>query len=589
MTEAIKKHYWTALAVSVLLCTLVAIGAFCARTQPHTDEVWSYMLSNKYDSPFLYALCPGVGVEIENVDGFILSLQKYFNHWHDGKYYRDALTVQPGEQFAYGRVYHNQSLDVHPPLYYYLLHTICSFFPNQFSWWFAFSINLMFYIGSMVLIFVIGNALGMEKSRSLLASMFWGLSSAGIYEVCFLRMYMMMTFIMLCVTYLNILISRSFNVKYVAITYLLCTLGELTHYYAYIYIFFITLFCVIYLFNRREYKHGILYGLAILLSVATAVTFYPVFLKQMFSGIYGDYIANGYANIGLALSLFNMIHLVLQSYTGINILSLRHVLTSILIISYLLHLLALLHRALKQDSVSSSYFERLREIWHFVLRTDRHYLNTLFRKIGDSSWKLILFSLLTSSFVIANFSTSGMGVFTIRYMFAVLPLFSIFMVHYTEMLLFYIFANKKNRASYQLLVMSTLCAIGVFGSYLSSGESNFLHKNDSMASDYRRYFENSDIVLVDKTNYAQAFTPWLMNSNKVFPTGDINSYVSTILSNYKDTRLYLIVSSSLSNYGKPEIDCYLSTVVPGRYSYVGTCYCSTNNSNNYLFYQIKGK
>ena len=181
MTKAIQEHYWMILATSVLLCTFVVIGTFRARTQPHMDEVFSYNLSNQYGFPLLH--------------------QDYFHHWHDGEYYRDALTVQPEERFDYRRVCYNLSLDVHPPLYYFSLHTICSLFPNQFSWWFAFSINIVFYIGSIILIFMIGNALGMAKSRSLLAAVFWGLSSAGINEVCFLRMYMMLTFIMLCVTY----------------------------------------------------------------------------------------------------------------------------------------------------------------------------------------------------------------------------------------------------------------------------------------------------------------------------------------------------------------------------------------------------
>lgn len=588
MIEAIQEHYRTALAVSVLLCALIATGTFCTRTQPHTDEVWSYMLSNKYDSPFLYAHGPGIGEESGNIYDFVLeesqSYQDYFHHWHDGEYYRDALTVQPGEQFAYDRVSYNQSLDTHPPLYYFLLHTICSFFPNQFSWLFAFSINIVFYIGSMVLIFRIGNALGMEESRSLLASIFWGLSSAGIYEVCFLRMYMMLTFIMLYVTYLYVRMSHSFSIKCVAITALMCTLGFLTHYYAYIYIFFLTLFYIIQLFCRREYAHGILHGLTILLSVGVAVTLFPAVLKHVFSGLFGVFVAHG-THPGFVFAFFDMLHLVLQSYTGINI-SLRYILPGIFIAGYLLHLIALLRRAWKRNSVSNSCFERILRIGRFIFRADKHYLHILFQKMGDSSWKLILFSVLASSVVIVNISPN-MRLLTVRYLFTTLPCFSLLLLHYTEMLLFSRRGKTDNRSPHQMAVMCTICAASVLSSHMFSGDSNFLHNIDDTTGDYRQYFKNSNIVLVDGTHYTQAFTPWLMSSLEVFPTDKIDPNVYAILSNYndKDTPLYFVISSHY--YEKSAMDQYLSTAVPGRYSYIGAYHCSTDNPDYYLFYKIK--
>ena len=57
--------------------------------------------------------------------------------------YDDYMKVQNGQRFDYVNVWRNQTNDVHPPLYYALIHTICSVFPNKFSKWFAAGINVI--------------------------------------------------------------------------------------------------------------------------------------------------------------------------------------------------------------------------------------------------------------------------------------------------------------------------------------------------------------------------------------------------------------------------------------------------------------
>ncbi len=401
----------------------------------------------------------------------------------------------------------------------------------------------------------------------------------------------------------------SFNAKYVVIISLLCTLGFLTHYYAYIYIFFLTLFYIIYLFYRREYKRGVLYGLAILISVGVAVALYPAVLKHVLSSVYGKDIVHG-SHPGELISFFDMLRLVLQSYTGVNV-SLLYILPGILIVGYLLHLVVLLRRAWKQDCISNSYVGRLKGIGRFILEFDKCCLRTLYQKLGDSSWKLVLISVLAYSVIIVNV-TPYVGVTTIRYLYVVLPLFSVFMVHYVDILLFSFLTKLEKKALAQVIILCALCAFSVLGSYVSSRYSNFLRNTDGMdmdylnyfskypnflrntdsMSDYRKYFENSNIITVDLTPstsiYTYALMPWLMNSMKVFPTDKIDASVTAILSDYddRDVPLYFVV---IAYYDKSKIDQYLSTVIPGRYSYMGAYHCSVDNFAYHLFYKIKEK
>ena len=71
--------------------------------------------------------------------------------FQEGKYiiskelfYKKYLSVNKTSRFNYYKVWENQSKDVHPPMYYVFLHSICSLFPEKFSKCYAGSINLFF-------------------------------------------------------------------------------------------------------------------------------------------------------------------------------------------------------------------------------------------------------------------------------------------------------------------------------------------------------------------------------------------------------------------------------------------------------------
>ena len=51
-------------------------------------------------------------------------------------------------RFNYASVYYNQIQDVHPPLFYMLVHTISSIFNNTFSKYIICAVSLPFFIGT---------------------------------------------------------------------------------------------------------------------------------------------------------------------------------------------------------------------------------------------------------------------------------------------------------------------------------------------------------------------------------------------------------------------------------------------------------
>ena len=68
--------------------------------------------------------------------------------WKTKEQAKEYMTVSSDEIFNYWSVYYNQSRDVHPPLFYMLVHLVSSICLNTFTKYIIFAINLIFYIAS---------------------------------------------------------------------------------------------------------------------------------------------------------------------------------------------------------------------------------------------------------------------------------------------------------------------------------------------------------------------------------------------------------------------------------------------------------
>lgn len=114
-----------AFIVILLFQTILMVAKGYEKDFFHVDEALTFMLANSE-----------YGLEVP---------EKYKNEWRPGSDYYDLLTVSADNTFNYKQVYINQTNDVHPPLYYFVIHTVSSFFPLQFSKWFGILPNIFFF------------------------------------------------------------------------------------------------------------------------------------------------------------------------------------------------------------------------------------------------------------------------------------------------------------------------------------------------------------------------------------------------------------------------------------------------------------
>ncbi len=271
--EKRKKINWVYIVLGIMI--VVQLGTLIYSFQfkkegCHSDELWSYGYANSYYQKDIY----------QNEKSEPINC----NEWVSGDVLRDYLVVNEGEQFKYASVYQNQINDLSPPLHSMLLHTICSFFPERFSLWFSFSINIVAFIVSMIFLFKTAKLLK-NDIFALCCCVLYGFSLGARDTFIYLRMYALCTAFFMVITYHLLLYldkskknRKAYNI-HLAIVAVVSFLAFLTHYYMIAVMGIMTfLICIMLLFQKRI-KVMFTYGLSMLGTFLLSIGAFPSLLR----------------------------------------------------------------------------------------------------------------------------------------------------------------------------------------------------------------------------------------------------------------------------------------------------------------------
>ncbi len=278
---------------------MAAAFYFCTQKQGfHEDEYYTYYSTARTD-----------GFYIE--DG----------QWMDREVYRKEFVVLPDAGFQYGLVRLVQSWDVHPPMYYWVFHTVQSLTPGVFSKWTGLGINLVIHgINIILLTYMSYLVSGRDAGLSLFITLFWGFSPAVMSGVVFIRMYELLTMFVLLCALLHIRAVAENRAKLsvmrclvpvAAVTYL----GFLTHYYYVIFLFYLGIaFCLWLLWRDRALWNCLRYGAACGAALALAYLTYPSCLGQMFRGQRGAQATQNFRELSNTLERFGFFYDLMNRY-----------------------------------------------------------------------------------------------------------------------------------------------------------------------------------------------------------------------------------------------------------------------------------
>ena len=464
---------------SIILVQLLICTYFMAYKKHYyyADDIYSYGAANSYGK-----LNP-------------LQDEKY-NVWIDGNTLVDFLTVSREEAFSYKNLNKTMELDAHPPFYFVLLRTVCSFTPGVFSKWSGYVINAIGFIILQIFLYRLTLYISHERSIAILVMTFFGVTSATVNMMCFLRMYMLSTgfavaFTFYCLKYVWESEEKIFNMN-LFLAGLFLYLDAVTDYFSIIYAFFLALLLSSALLLKKKIKQALCFGISMLASVLLMFITFPVVFKQFRSDQPG---LSGAKNYPYLLQLRTGIHVIMNSIFGISTpvypsMIGYYCLWTICALTILYFILLFLFR--KEAWFRKSIKNVLTKCRN-IAKSSLPYVQTLFPIVAGC----MIIVLIYSRFLLIYYYFYN----SIRYFYLVTPFIA---------MTFLIFIFKGLRSDY----IRMLCTVVLIGISLIFGNKSFLG-NRNMSVDLLAETSGADVIVIEKkTDYFTYHIADIMECNE---------------------------------------------------------------------------
>lgn len=243
------------------------------------DEILSGNLNEKISKIVYYFKNP---TEFMNRYNELVQEEKPI--WKTNEDAKEYLTIMKEDVFNFFSVYYNQSRDVHPPLFYILVHIFSTIWFGTFSKYIIFSINLIFFILTCLVLREILKLLNKEY-LSIPTIILYGLSIGAVSIMIFLRMYQMLIFFIVYSIFVHLQILKNnleIDKKSRNQLILVTILGFLTQYYYCIFALFEFVVLGIILVIRKKYNVLKKYFKYNLISAIVGVLMFPASIYHIF-------------------------------------------------------------------------------------------------------------------------------------------------------------------------------------------------------------------------------------------------------------------------------------------------------------------
>ena len=212
-------------------------------------------------------------------------------NWFTQSFFKQYIVTD--KPFNYAQVILNQTKDVHPPLYYLILHTIFSMNPGEYTPSMAFGMNFVSYIVNTAVIYLLVS----RHSKSILApaitSVFYLSNPLVLKILTLLRMYQLVSSFSLLFIFSGLEVVLKKKPAYILLA-LFTLLGGLTHYYFYYTLIAVCIVFGIILLSRKRWKSllGSAFSVAVP-ALANLFVIFPATQDHLFSedpiGAHGSY------------------------------------------------------------------------------------------------------------------------------------------------------------------------------------------------------------------------------------------------------------------------------------------------------------
>lgn len=258
-----KKNKSIVLVIAVLLQISFFVFMQLHVSRVGGDGIFTYTLAN---NPYAYEY---IGPEF-----------KYFpnnNGWTDASVLKESYVVQDYDKFNFSAVYFHQRIDNHPLLYYSLVHFFSSLGSGEWSTLYTMIVNLIFVIASDILLIRLFEKIFGNEIYAIVPIIAFCLS-VTIQQLAVLpRMYMTLAFFVLWFIYINYRFQIESTIsKSLVIQMILCVLGGTqTHYYFYVYAFFVSAIVIVFFFIHKVFYKLVRYLYAGIIGISVSLILFP--------------------------------------------------------------------------------------------------------------------------------------------------------------------------------------------------------------------------------------------------------------------------------------------------------------------------
>ncbi|MCM1468174.1 MAG: glycosyltransferase family 39 protein [Alistipes sp.] len=294
-----------AAAVLLAVFTVVFVMWGGIKSVNFCDEIYTYILSNSNNE--------------------FLTFQLEAERWYSGDEINHILSAEDG--FRFGQVMLNNKGDVHPPMYYFVIHFLSVLCAGSSSKWIGLAANWIFAAVSLIVLYTFIKKITDKRGIAIGACLIYISSPAVLSTNMFLRMYGMFSMWVLIFVYLTCLLEQCKEGQRKWHLYVLLGaatfFGFLTQYYFAVFcVIFTFLYCLYQLFTKK-WKRCIPYVGSLAASVVVATLFWKTWVRHMFSGYLGGAVKENAFQFGKIFHSikYGFIHMFTLMYNHLGIVA----------------------------------------------------------------------------------------------------------------------------------------------------------------------------------------------------------------------------------------------------------------------------
>ena len=434
MGKRINKTQVILWVVIVLQIAILMVN-FMQKTETHSDEIWSFGIANNQGNPFIY--------QTKDEEYY----ENYYE-WVSAEVLHEYLTVQDGEQFDYVNVYQNSKYDMHPPLYYFIIHTISSIFPEQVSLWMLLPINLIALVITQIYLFKLMKKANAPDYVAILTVMLYGLGIGGLSIYIYLRMYALLNMWVVLLLYQHICLYK--EQKFTAGRFIAIVLsmvgGCLTQHFFILYAFLLGVYFFFYFLIKKKIKLLLTYCGSMFLGVGLGIGLFPYVYDHLFRQVKGGESTEYPYWMCLVLAFRYMLFELLGF--GPNIYQTGALKVCLGILVYLTIIILPLLFVLRKEEKFRLLIKRWKRKIICVCKLAKRMFGQYLFIVGLTFFEITIITCVVAE----KISIRAMARTTNRYLFIVYPLVGILVVLLLHILVNAI-AYKRRKAKYALMIM----------------------------------------------------------------------------------------------------------------------------------------